>query len=139
MDSLSINTPHYDSIYQDVQNRLFKLYDEIGCIEKEEEELRNRIDNIRKQKVTAENVYSYLVAFDKIIEKCTDLEKKELLRTFIEKIEIFPERQQDRKIIKSIKFKFPVFAYGEERQAISWDNLNHVETVALLVLKDFKK
>jgi site-specific DNA recombinase len=136
MDSLSINTPHYDSIYQDMQNRLFKFYDEISGIEKEEEELRNRIDNIRKQKVTAENVYSYLVAFDKIIGKCTDLEKKELLRSFIEKIEIFPERQPDRRIIKSIKFKFPVFAYGEEQQTISWDNLNHVETVCALSLKE---
>lgn len=43
----------------------------------------------------------------------TCAERRELCRQFIERIEVFPEEQDDGRILKSIAFRFPVFYDGE--------------------------
>ena len=43
-------------------------------------------------------------------------ERRKLCRQFIERIEVFPEEQEDGRILKSAAFRFPVF-YGEDETA----------------------
>ena len=47
-------------------------------------------------------------------------------------VDIFEEEQPDGRILKHIKFRFPVYFNGKEIQEIGWDKETTVETVVLL-------
>ena len=136
MDSMDIHTPHYDSIYADMKQRQLKFYDEIQSIEKEKEEIEERIRDLKSKKLSAEGAYKFLLCFDKVAARCTDKEKKLFLQSLVEKIEIFPEKRDDRRIVKSITFRFPVMVGKEEIQTLHLSKKSLVETVCSLRLKN---
>ena len=86
MDHLSVSDKNYDKKYNDMQERLDKLYDEITDIEYAMEEVETRLYNIRQDKISEDNVYQFLLFFDKLYDKFTDLEKKTFLKNFIIRI-----------------------------------------------------
>ena len=108
MDSLDIMDKFYEKKYQDMETRLYRLYDEIEGVENSIEEVKNRLLNIQQQKISEENVYQFLLYFDKLYDKFTDLEKKEFLNSFVEQVDIYEQEQPDGRFLKHIKFRFPV-------------------------------
>ncbi len=118
--------------YDDMQSRLDTLYDEIEAIEDKISELQTRIENIMQRKISCDQVYQFLLYFDKLYEKFTDAEKKEFLNSFIERVTIFPEALPSGRILRGIKFRFPVFFDGQEVQEIGWDTDSTVESVVLM-------
>ena len=79
-----------------------------------------RIRRLKQQ--SGNNVYQFLLYFDKLYDKFTDAEKKTFLSSFIEQVDIFEEEQPDGRILKHIKFRFPVYFNGKEIQEIGWDS-----------------
>lgn len=136
MDSLDIMDKFYEKKYQDMETRLYRLYDEIEGVENSIEEVKNRLLNIRQQKISEENVYQFLLYFDKLYDKFTDLEKKEFLNSFVEQVDIYEQEQPDGRILKYIKFRFPVYFGDRETQELCWDNESTVETVVGLHRED---
>ena len=132
MDSLDIMDKFYEKKYQDMETRLYRLYDEIEGVENSIEEVKNRLLNIQQQKISEENVYQFLLYFDKLYDKFTDLEKKEFLNSFVEQVDIYEQEQPDGRFLKHIKFCFPVYFGDRETQELCWDNESTVETVVLL-------
>ena len=132
MDALDVSDKFYDRKYQDMEDRLYKLYEDIDSVEMQIEEVETRILNVRQQKISGNNVYQFLLYFDKLYDKFTDAEKKTFLSSFIEQVDIFEEEQPDGRILKHIKFRFPVHFNGKEIQEIGWDKETTVETVVLL-------
>ena len=132
MDSLDITDKFYDRKYQDMENRLNKLYEDIDSIEQSIAEIETRILNIRQQKISGDNVYQFLLYFDKLYDKFTNAEKNEFLHSFIERVDIYEQEQPDGRFLKHIKFRFPVFFNGEEIEELVWDKETMVETVVLM-------
>ncbi len=132
IDNLDITDKLYERKYEDMQDRLYSLYDKIEQNEAEIAELQTRIHNIVQQKISRDNIYQYLVCFDKLYSKFTDAEKKEFMNSFVESVEIYDKEQPDGRFLKRIKLRFPVFFDGKEIEEISWDNETTVETVVLL-------
>ncbi len=132
MDSLDIMDKFYEKKYQDMETRLYRLYDESEGVENSIEEVKNRLLNIRQQKISEENVYQFLLYFDKLYDKFTDLEKKEFLNSFVEQVDIYEQEQPDGRFLKHIKFRFPVYFGDRETQELCWDNESTVETCVLL-------
>ena len=132
MDSLDISDKYYDRKYQDMEERLYKLYEEIDSVEAQIEEVETRIINVRQQKISGDNIYQFLLYFDKLYDKFSDAEKKEFLNSFIERVDIYEQEQPDGRILKHIKFRFPVYFNGKEIEELSWDDETTVETVCLL-------
>ena len=79
-----------------------------------------------------ENVYQFLLYFDKLYDKFTDLEKKEFLNSFVEQVDIYEQEQPDGRFLKHIKFRFPVYFGDREIQELCWNNESTVETVVLM-------
>ena len=129
MDALTFDDPHYDRKLQDLQTRQNKIYDQIASVESEIADAQIRLENIRQNKVSADNVYQFLLYFDKLYGKFSDIEKKTFMNSFIERIEIFPERQENGRILKHIEFRFPVFYEGQTLTGLDWDSNESVETV----------
>lgn len=132
IDALDVTDRHYDRKYDDMQSRLDSLYDEIEAVEDEIGELQTRIDNIMQRKISGDQVYQFLLYFDRLYDRFTDAEKKEFLNSFIERVDIFPEALPSGRILRRIKFRFPVFFDGQEVQEIGWDNDSTVESIVCL-------
>ena len=152
IDALDVTDKHYDRKYQDMQARLDALYDQMGDIEEKIETVNKRIDNLLKERLSADTIYKVLIQFDKLYDNFTDLEKKKFMQSFIEEVQIYEQPKDNGRFLKSISFAFPVYnndkefttiAFGEDALKEYADNLtkeNHVgwdkeitdETVCLL-------
>ena len=122
-----------------METRLYRLYDEIEGVENSTNEVKNRLLNIKQKKISEENVYQFLLYFDKLYDKFTDVEKKEFLNSFVEQVDIYEQEQADGRFLKHIKFRFPVYFNNGETTDICWDNESTVETVCLLSNTQSKK
>ena len=131
MDNLSVSDEYYDKKYEDIQVRLDKLYDEIEKIETFIEAVETRLYNIKQEKISGDNVYQFLLFFDNLYDRFTDMEKKIFMKSFLEEGNIYEAEQEDGRILRSLKFRFPVFFNEQELYELDWDNESTVESVLL--------
>lgn len=132
IDMLNTDDRLYERKYEDMQNRLNDMYDELEVVQNKMAELQIRIQNIQQQKISADNVYQFLLYFDNLYDKFTDTEKKTFINSFVERVDIYNAEQSDGRFLKHIKFRFPVFFDGKEVTEIGWDENLTPETVVLL-------
>lgn len=132
MDTLDITDPYYDRKILDLQRRYDEQYGTIEEIEVHIDEVQNQIRSIRQEKISGDNIYQLLLAFDEVYKAATEAERKEFMRAFIEKIELYPEKRKDGCWIKSISFNFPVPLNGEEVTELPLENETTIETCVLL-------
>lgn len=135
MDTLDINDAHYDRKILDLQCRYDEQYDTIEEIEVQIGELQSQIRSIQQEKISGDNIYRLLLAFDEVYHSATEAEQKEFMKAFIERIELFPEKRKDGSWIKKIVFNFPVPVDGEEVKELPLETETTVETVVQLVRK----
>lgn len=132
MDNLSVSDEYYDKKYEDMQVRLDKLYDEIEKIDTFIEAVETRLYNIKQEKISGDNVYQFLLFFDNLYNRFTDMEKKIFMKSFLEEGNIYEAEQEDGRILRSLKFRFPVFFNEQELYELDWDNESTVESVLLM-------
>ena len=132
MDNLSVSDEYYDKKYEDMQVRLDKLYDEIEEIETFIEAVETRLYNIKQEKISGDNVYQFLLFFDNLYDRFTDMEKKIFMKSFLEEGNIYEAEQEDGRILRSLKFRFPVFFNEQELYELDWDNESTVGSVLLM-------
>lgn len=132
MDNLSVSDEYYDKKYEDMQVRLDKLYDEIEEIETFIEAVETRLYNIKQEKISGNNVYQFLLFFDNLYDRFTDMEKKIFMKSFLEEGNIYEAEQEDGRILRSLKFRFPVFFNEQEVYELDWDNESTVESVLIM-------
>ena len=132
MDNLSVSDEYYDKKYEDMQVRLDKLYDEIEEIDTFIEAVETRLYNIKQEKISGDNVYQFLLFFDNLYDRFTDMEKKIFMKSFLEEGNIYEAEQEDGRILRSLKFRFPVFFNEQELYELDWNNESTVESVLLM-------
>jgi site-specific DNA recombinase len=118
-----------------MQIRLDSLYRDIDETEKELSAIYERLENIRKDKISQKKVYQFLLYFDIIYPKFSNAERREFLGSFIERIEINPEPTENGQILKKIKFRIPIYFDGNDGSNVEVSFPNEkitVECVALL-------
>ena len=132
MDTLDFNDPYYDRKSLDLQRRYDEQYELIEDMETQLAEIQGQIDDIHQEKITADNIYHLLLAFDEVYNAATEVEQKEFMRAFIERIDIFPEKQPDGNWIRNIVFAFPVPYNGKEIREFPLESQSTVDTVSFL-------
>ena len=135
MDSLDVSDPYYDRKFSDLQRRYDEQYVKVDEIEIEIDDVQSQIRSIRQEKISGDNIYRLLLAFDHVYEAASEVERKELMRAFIERIELFPIKQPDGNWIRKIIFNFPVPINGSEVKELPLENESIAETVVSLVRK----
>jgi hypothetical protein len=113
IDNFDWDVKNADSRYDSLNNDYVKLHNEIQALEESLEEVTAMIDKINNQQITKDGVFKFLMEFGRIYNKLPEINKKELANKFIEKIEIFPEEQEDESVIKSVTFRFPLINNGD--------------------------
>ena len=132
MDTLDFNDPYYDRKSLDLQRRYDEQYELIEDMETQLAEIQGQIDDIHQEKITADNIYHLLLAFDEVYNAATEVEQKEFMRAFIERIDIFPEKQPNGNWIRNIVFAFPVPYNGKEIREFPLESQSTVECVLLM-------
>ncbi len=132
IEKLDVTDKHYDSKYSDMQDRLDGLYDRINEIENEIDDVNDKIQGAYTNQITSKQIYQLLSHFDKMYDKMTDIERKEFFNNLLEEISIYPEKQKNGRLVKDLKFKFPIFYKGEQSEAIQLLHGNTDETLILL-------
>ncbi len=132
MDTLDITDEHFDRKMLDLQRRYDEQYDTMEQIETQIDDVKAQILSIQQEKISGDNIYQLLLAFDEVYGSATEAEQKEFMQAFIERIDMYPEKQKDGNWIRNIVFAFPVPVNGQEVKELSLENETTVETVALL-------
>ena len=132
MDNLDVNDPYYDRKISDLQRRYDEQYGKVDAIEVQIDDVQSQIRSIRQEKISGDNIYRLLLAFNQVYEAASEVERKEFMRAFIERIELFPEKQPDGNWIRKIVFNFPVPVNGTEVKELPLEYETTVETVMLL-------
>ena len=139
MDNLDIDDPHYDRKIEDLQRRYDDQYDIIEEIEDQIDVIQEQIQSIMQKNLSSTSIYQLLLAFDKFYNDFTEVEQKEFMRAFIERIDIYPEKPDNGCWIKNIVFNFPVPINGKDIRELSLENETMLETVVLLSKKNTYK
>ena len=132
MDTLDITDEHFDRKMLDLQRRYDEQYDAMEEIETQIDEVKAQIQSIQQEKISGDNIYQLLLAFDEVYGSATEAEQKEFMQAFIERIDLYPEKQKDGNWIRNIVFAFPVPVNGKELKELSLETGTTVETVVLL-------
>ncbi len=139
MDTLDINDTHFDRKMLDLQRRYDEQYGRVEEIEIQIDEVKSQIQSIRQEKISGDNIYQLLLAFDEVYHSVSEVEQKEFMRAFIERIEIFSEKPKNGCWIKKIVFNFPVPVNGQEVTELPLETETMVETVVLLYKRNTKQ
>ncbi|MCC8099716.1 MAG: recombinase family protein [Clostridiales bacterium] len=135
MDSLDITDKYYDRKILDLQRRYDEQYGRIEEIEIQIDDIQSQIRSIWQEKISGDNIYQLLLAFDEVYGEASEVERKEFMRAFIERIEIYPEKREDGCWIKKIVFNFPVPVNGEDVKELPLEFQPTVETICALSLE----
>ena len=115
---------HYDKKISDLQRRLDTQYDKIDEVEEAIADLKSQVYELNKSQIDADSIYGFLNAFNELYAECTDVEKKQFMQAFIERIDIFPERREDGNWIRNIKFQFPVPVLRDGKEVVRVDGIS---------------
>ena len=132
LDDLDIDDPYYDRKSLDLQRRYDEQYSKIEEIEFQILNVQEQINSIRQEKISGDSIYQLLLAFDEIYNSATEIEQKEFMKAFIEKIELFPQKREDGCWIKNIVFNFPVPVGGKEVKELHLENITTLECAILM-------
>ena len=132
MDNLDVTNAHYNKKISDLQRRYDEQYDKAETIETQMDEWNSRLLSVRQEKISADNVYQLLLAFDKLYNTFTEVEQRDFMRAFIERIDIYPEKPDNGCWIRNIVFNFPMQVQGKEIKSLPLESKSTVETVVLL-------
>ena len=135
IDNLDALAANYDMMYEDMSRRLRRLYDEIAQTDIMIGDAERALREQSSEQATMEAAMVELQQFSEILPTLTDAQKKEVVQAVLERVELYPERQENGRYVKAVKFQFPVLFEGET-PTDWWYTEEHDETVVLMSRKD---
>ncbi len=136
IDNLDADDKHYKRRKQDLDDRLYRMYDKIEDLESLLIDAKAKKQTIEAEKLTGDNIYKILIYFDKLYKVMNDVERRQLITALISEIQIYEEKQPNGQWLKSITFKLPII---DEDLNIGLDNNEQVEVITLLSKLDSKR
>lgn len=129
IDNLDVEDKQYKRRKQDLDDRLYRMYDKIDELESSLIDAKAKKQTIEAEKLTGDNIYKVLIYFDKLYKVMNDVERRQLITALISEIQVYEEKQPNGQWLNSITFKLPII---DDDLIISLDNDEQVETVALI-------
>ena len=136
LDTLDINDPFYEQKIADLQRRYDEQYSIIAEINEQQVEVNEQLYTIRQEKLTGDQVYQLLLAFNQLYPTFPEIQQKRFMKAFIERVDLYPKKTKDGIWIRSITFNFPVPVDGDEVVELPLESQRLAETVVLMSRKD---
>lgn len=132
----------YDAMYEDLQSLLREHTKNISELDAQINQISISIQNAGSQAATAEDVYQIMRAAIEYIDLMPDEDERTIMQSMLESVQVFPERQPNGLLVKSVRFKVPLNYNGVRFQDVELvgnddngdflPNESNVETVVLL-------
>ena len=135
LDNLPLDEKYRDKKIENLNRRIYALYDVMADIEEKIEVLENKKRSIEENSINSEKIYSLICQFDELYDIISEEEKKQLLSILVNKVEIYSE-ENPQYPIKSIEFSFAIPSDGETLKNFLWDNEVTDESIVLLTKKN---
>ena len=136
LTELDIADRHYQNKVDSLNRILDDLYEKIEDAQTRLDEVNQEITMVEKSAMTKKSIFEMLEGFSKYYDVMSPEDKKALLQAMVSFIELYPEKRDDKHLIKTIHFTFPVTYDGESGALFVRTNERQVETVCLLVLRN---
>ena len=133
MDNLDIDDVHYNSKYEDFKERYSKMYDLLSESQSKIEECVQIKIAMEHDKFSKENIFKILSNFKQVYSVMEKIDKKRILHSLIDFIEIHEVEQPNGQWFKKIRFNLPIIP---DRSLIFPKDNNEVETIVLLQRAD---
>ena len=135
LDKLDVMDKRYERKYESLSRRLDEAFDAVEEADEKVKDCEARIESVKKQKMTKESVYESLRIFATLYDEMNDHQRKAFVNTFIESIELYPDKgRKNGSAIKKIRFKFPV-SYGGKEVYEVMSPLNSSDETAVLLCR----
>ena len=132
LTELDIADRHYQSKVDSLNRILDDLYEKIEDAQTRLDEVDQEIAMVEKSAMTKKSIFEMLEGFSKYYDVMSPEDKKALLQAMVSFIELYPEKRDDKHLIKTIHFTFPVTYDGESGALFVRTNELQVETVCAL-------
>ena len=132
LTELDIADRHYQNKVDSLNRILDDLYEKIEDAQTRPDEVNQEITMVEKSAMTKKSIFEMLEGFSKYYDVMSPEDKKALLQAMVSFIELYPEKRDDKHLIKTIHFTFPVTYDGESGALFVRTNEQQVETVVLL-------
>lgn len=132
MDAMNPDDPFFDQKIADLQRRYDFQYERMAEITEDLDAANDQLQAMLQEKLTADSIYQLLLVFDQLYGSFTEIEKKKFMQAFIEKIELYPEKQPDGNWLKHITFNFPIPTKGGQVTEYPLESREALETVMVL-------
>ena len=132
LTELDIADRHYQNKVDSLNRILDDLYEKIEDAQTRLDEVDQEIAMVEKSAMTKKSIFEMLEGFSKYYDVMAPEDKKALLQAMVSFIELYPEKRDDKHLIKTIHFTFPVTYDGESGALFVRTNEQQVETVVLL-------
>ena len=109
LDALDILDDDYDKNYDRIQSEIDEIYDKMDDAESSISKVKKKLSAVKNGIRSVEKVKELVEHMRLLFPKMTCEEQREMYRLFVERIDIYPEEQDNGKMIKSITFKFPIY------------------------------
>lgn len=76
IDNLDVEDKHYKRRKQDLDDRLYRMYDKIDELESSLIDAKAKKQTIEAEKLTGDNIYKVLIYFDKLYKVMNDVERR---------------------------------------------------------------
>lgn len=139
LTELDIADRHYQSKVDSLNRILDDLYEKIEDAQTRLDEVDQEIAMVEKSAMTKKSIFEMLEGFSKYYDVMSPEDKKALLQAMVSFIELYPEKRDDKHLIKTIHFTFPVTYDGESGALFVRTNKQQVETVTVLSRKSASK
>lgn len=130
IDNIMEDDKSADRKRKDMNKRLDKIYVDMEELEMQRQESLNKLAAVQDQQLNQEKIFQLLLSFDKIYDKLSNDEKRNLLHSLISEIEMYSkdEIKETKTYIKKIKYAFEV----ENIDQNLGNKGNNVECVVLM-------
>ena len=132
LTELDIADRHYQNKVDSLNRILDDLYEKIEDAQTRLDGINQEITMVEKSAMTKKSIFEMLEGFSKYYDVMSPEDKKALLQAMVSFIELYPEKRDDKHLIKTIHFTFPVTYDGESGALFVRTNEQQVETVCLL-------
>lgn len=95
IDNLDVEDKHYKRRKQDLDDRLYRMYDKIDELESSLIDAKAKKQTIEAEKLTGDNIYKVLIYFDKLYKVMNDVERRQLISALISEIQVYEEKQSN--------------------------------------------
>ena len=133
LTELDIADRHYQNKVDSLNRILDDLYEKIEDAQTRLDGINQEITMVEKSAMTKKSIFEMLEGFSKYYDVMSPEDKKALLQAMVSFIELYPEKRDDKHLIKTIHFTFPVTYDGESGALFVRTNEQQVETVMSLV------